>query len=407
MQKNTPKKILVLTTIYPAPDLKYRTSVVHYFTKEWIKMGYDVNVIYFHAVYHKIFYLMARLFREQIASITGAVVDTSDNFGFTQYDIDGVHVYRLPIFKLIPRGRYSKKVLTEKLRKIVEINEETGFKPDILIGHFSNPQLNIIYNLKEFYPFAKTCIVMHDNGESIKKIYKAEYTEYLKCIDFWGYRSIPIKASFENNFGKQKNSFMCYSGIPESYLTKECTKKFSEKITEFVYVGELIKRKYPTTIIKALNRLYTEETNYKISYVGSGGEEKNLKKLTVKYGIQKNVLFLGYLERNEVINILDRAECFIMISKDEAFGLVYLEAMARGCITIGSKNEGIDGVIQHGINGFLCEHGNEEELMSVINQINSLTQIERKAISNNAIKTALEMTDYKVAKNYINAIDKI
>ena len=56
---------------------------------------------------------------------------------------------------------------------------------------------------------------------------------------------------------------MCYSGIPESYLTKECTKKFSEKITEFVYVGELIKRKYPTTIIKALNRLYTEETNYK------------------------------------------------------------------------------------------------------------------------------------------------
>lgn len=33
------KKILLLSTIYPAPDLKYETSVCHYFTKEWVKMG--------------------------------------------------------------------------------------------------------------------------------------------------------------------------------------------------------------------------------------------------------------------------------------------------------------------------------------------------------------------------------
>ena len=43
---------------------------------------------------------------------------------------------------------------------------------------------------------------------------------------------------------------------------------------------------------------------------------------------------------------------WIMISKNETFGLVYLEAMARGCITIGSRNQGIDGVINHGVNGF-------------------------------------------------------
>ena len=42
-----------------------------------------------------------------------------------------------------------------------------------------------------------------------------------------------------------------------------------------------------------------------------------------------------------------------MISQGEAFGLVYLEAMARGCITIASRGEGFDGIIKDGINGFL------------------------------------------------------
>lgn len=46
------------------------------------------------------------------------------------------------------------------------------------------------------------------------------------------------------------------------------------------------------------------------------------------------------------------SDCFIMISKNEAFGLVYLEAMSAGCITIASRGEGFDGVIIHGVNGF-------------------------------------------------------
>ncbi len=91
-----------------------------------------------------------------------------------------------------------------------------------------------------------------------------------------------------------------------------------------------------------------------------------------------------------------------MISKGETFGLVYLEAMARGCITIGSRNEGIDGIILHGVNGFLCEAGNEKELAQIIRHINQLTPAERKQISDSAIATAKDMTDIKVAERYLN-----
>lgn len=57
------KNILVLTNIYPADDTAYvSTSVVHYFTKEWVKMGYNVRVIHNNGIYLRIFYWFAAFF---------------------------------------------------------------------------------------------------------------------------------------------------------------------------------------------------------------------------------------------------------------------------------------------------------------------------------------------------------
>lgn len=42
------KSILVLTLVYPAQDMsKTVTPVVHYFTCEWLEMGYDVRVVHY------------------------------------------------------------------------------------------------------------------------------------------------------------------------------------------------------------------------------------------------------------------------------------------------------------------------------------------------------------------------
>ena len=90
-----------------------------------------------------------------------------------------------------------------------------------------------------------------------------------------------------------------------------------------------------------------------------------------------------------------------MISKEETFGLVYLEAMSMGCITIASRNEGMEGIIEDGKNGFLCEAGNANELSHIIDMINSMTDEQLQAISHNAIRTALKLTDSNVAKAYV------
>ncbi|MBQ4391687.1 MAG: glycosyltransferase [Prevotella sp.] len=91
----------------------------------------------------------------------------------------------------------------------------------------------------------------------------------------------------------------------------------------------------------------------------------------------------------------------------EAYGLVYLEAMARGCVTIASKREGFDGVIVDGENGFLCKAGDSDELVQIMKRISEMSVEEKKQISEKAIETAKSLTDFKAAKLYIDDVIRL
>lgn len=67
--------ILVLTNIYPAPDLeKENTPVVHYFTREWVKIGHSVYVVHYPANFSKIYMWVGTLFKKHLSSQQGASI---------------------------------------------------------------------------------------------------------------------------------------------------------------------------------------------------------------------------------------------------------------------------------------------------------------------------------------------
>ena len=140
-----------------------------------------------------------------------------------------------------------------------------------------------------------------------------------------------------------------------------------------------------------------------MTFIGSGFLIKNIKKTVKKYNLT-SVLFHNKLSRDEVISKLDIADCLIMISEDEAFGLVYLEAMARGCIVIASLNEGMDGIIVDGQNGFLCKSGDKKDLTKKLKYISQLTNEELIKVKKNAIATSKNYSDEKVASDYLSKI---
>lgn len=397
--------ILLLSTIYPLPEGNKGTSVCHFFTKEWVKMGYNLRVIHIQPVYPRFLYWIARFALEKIASKTGAVVYTHRDIHITYYVMDGVAVSRIPVYKPVPHGPFSVRSIRKAIDKIIVDNKEAGFVPEVIIGHFPNPQLELVSLLKREYPMAKTCIVMHGDTDIMQKVYGKRLPELMSNIDMWGFRSKTIKEVFENAVGKVKDPFICYSGIPDLFLSEENKHDFTESLHNFVYVGGLVERKYPDKVVDALNKAYPLK-NFTLKFIGEGQQAAAIKKRISAYGLSGQVFLLGKIQRDKIISEYDKADCMVMISRGEAYGLVYLEAMARGCITIASKREGFDGVIVDGVNGFLCKAGDSDELAEIIERINNLPSEERQRISENAMKTAKQLTDEKAAKLYIEDVIK-
>lgn len=400
--------ILLITTIYPMPGpVNHGTRVCHFFAQEWMKMGHNVQVVHYQAVYPRPFYWVAKLMRNFLAAKTGAVIYTERDSKTLQYEMDGVPVTRIPLYKPIPHGKFSSKGVRKSIEEIIHTNDKAIFKPNVIIGHFVNPQYEVLSALKEHYKTAKTALVYHLPAEIqiAKDVYGKRYEGLLQSVDVLGFRNEPLMRDFKKAHDKEKPSFICYSGVPEHYITESNAHNFEGKLTEFIYVGEMIERKFPAQILDALNMAYPEK-GFHINYVGSGQQISVIEDKMREYNFARQVTVLGRIPRDEIKAKYDSAQCMIMISKGEAYGLVYLEAMARGCITIASRDEGMDGVIKDGVNGFLCKAGDYEELASIIKRINDLSCVERMAVSNKAIETAKWLTDANAAKMYIEDVIK-
>ena len=382
------KKILVLTSIFPADDLpKTFTPVVYYFVKEWIKMGYSVRVIHNLSIFPVFYYKVASKIIDFITSVTGTTIPLQCLNKVCRYFYNDVEVIRIPLFKFIPHYKFSTQEIEKNINQILEYNQRDGFIPDIILGHWGNPQLEMLALLKEYYK-CKLSLV--------------------NKLDYIGFRSWPLLNEFQSRYPNINNLFICQSGIPSEMLIDISTiqKDFSQGVNKFIFVGMLIQRKYPEALVKSIPRANVE-SDYSITYIGEGVMKKRITKLIRQLNVTEHVRFLGHISRSQVRQVLLKCDCLVMISKDEAFGLVYLEAMGAGCIVIAAKNEGFDGIIEHGVNGFLCTAGDSDELTKLISHINQLSVQELNLISNNAINTAHLLTDDIVARNYLISVNMI
>ncbi len=403
---HTIKNILVLTNIYPAIDLeKENTPVVHYFTREWIKMGYEIRVIHYPANFPKILMKGASIFKKQLSSKLGVTIRTSQAKEL-EYKIDNVKVKRIPLLKYKLHGSFSQKQIERAYNKTIQYLNKEDFKPDFIISHWVNPQIEIMNKLKSLFN-VKTCYIAHTPTAEFERIYNdSDAKKLINNIDIIGFRSRNIKELFCRKYNYHGHTFQCYSGIPEKYIPQEKIVRDFNTINKFIFVGTLIKRKYPAEILLSLSKSY-KDNDFEMSYIGKGAELEIIKKYSQKFKIENKVHLYNYVPRDKVVEYLKNHDVFIMISKNEAFGLVYLEAMAQGCITIASKNEGFDGIIQHGVNGFLCKAGDVDELANIITEIKNMDKTSLKQISQNAIETAKNLTDFKAASYYINEIERI
>lgn len=137
----------------------------------------------------------------------------------------------------------------------------------------------------------------------------------------------------------------------------------------FIWAGRLEHVKGVDLLLEAVKLLSDKtERRFSVRLAGKGSLREELEQQSKKLGISDRVKFLGRLSREEMQEEMQGANCFVLSTRYEAFGVVLIEAMATGLPVIATRSGGPDSIVNRD-NGLLVERENADELAGAMEQI--------------------------------------
>ncbi len=195
-----------------------------------------------------------------------------------------------------------------------------------------------------------------------------------------------------------------YSGVPLE-ITEENEKTertFNSKKAKIICASSLIERKNIKNLILAYKKLKKKHPKVTLEIIGEGPLREKLEILNIKNKL--DVKFLGQLSKEDVFKKMKEADIFILPSKNETFGMVYMEALSFGMAVCCTKNSGIDGIIEDTKNGYLLKP-NKKGIYETLNKILSIKPKQFLEVSKNALTTAKMFSYENSIKNYLEKIE--
>ena len=145
-----------------------------------------------------------------------------------------------------------------------------------------------------------------------------------------------------------------------------------------LFVGGNMQRKGLPILINAAPRVLEAFPEVEFWIAGEDKAEPAMRMLCNQAGVSKHFHFWGWQSQSDLKKLYSQADIFVMPSLTEAFGMVFLEAMAAGLPVIGTRVGGVPEIIVDGSNGILVDPGKINELGETIVQLLGNQKLRKK-----------------------------
>jgi glycogen(starch) synthase len=136
---------------------------------------------------------------------------------------------------------------------------------------------------------------------------------------------------------------------------------------ELVFLGRLILDKGADLLLQALEKLGKRGPRPRLTVIGSGAEERNLRRLSAELGLEAQVEFAGVKVGRQLVALLNRHRFIVAPSRClETFGLVALEGIACGCVPVAARSGGLPDAV--GRCGVMFAREDPEDLARVLGE---------------------------------------
>ncbi len=188
---------------------------------------------------------------------------------------------------------------------------------------------------------------------------------------------------------------------------REATEFHAKDSGRVLFVGRLEPMKGVDTLLHAFAKAIKGlDPSVHLRIVGSGSEEKNLKKLAADLEIDHRVTFTGRVSGKALFDEYAKAEIFCGLSRSEALGNVFLESQAAGCALLATNTGGIPEIVKDGETGLLVPADDPEAAAAELRHL--LTDPSLRARLSNAARKLAENYGWDgVARRYSEELTKL
>tara|TARA_B100000886_G_C20425790_1_gene493914 strand:+ start:216 stop:1346 length:1131 start_codon:yes stop_codon:yes gene_type:complete len=301
----------------------------------------------------------------------------SDEF----YDDDKIKTYVRPFLSIPKLKKRTAKIRFEEgkflFKKYITENE----KPDIIHVHtFLVGEIALWIKDKYNIPFVVT---EHSTGFA-RRIYNRRQLQLAKQVFTNSECNIAVSEPFCSLLeDKMKEHFKYIPNVVDTnFFTLPLKKSNTNKFT-FLNVGHLDKKKNQLGLIKAFKKSFFGQNSYHLKIIGDGSERKNLEYFVREEKLELQVHIVGKKNRNEVKFEMQQADCFVLSSYHETFGVVLIEAMSCGLPVLSTKSGGPESIIKNSNLGIICDFKDLDKEMLKIIKSNFNSDYIRKYIIDN------------------------
>ena len=286
--------------------------------------------------------------------------------------IDGIQIYRNRCFCPLKHGiEGHREAFANGIQKLYD-QYMKGNKPDIIHAHCCvwagyaamklSGQIGVPYVVTEH----ATLFQLHRdeisprNNAIIQEVYQK--AARVICVSRAFARLID---SYRTDIDVVGNVVNCDIFIPPKVFKNHNEIRF----LTVCYMEEeaQLYKKGMDILIQSWTEIVKENTNVKLVIGGGGKAVRKVVEWTKEYHVTDSVEFLGTLNREQVVEQMQMCDCFVLPSRYETFGVVYIEAMACGKPVIAVANGGPDDFVKD-FNGMLIKP-DVEELTGAINKM--------------------------------------
>jgi teichuronic acid biosynthesis glycosyltransferase TuaC len=239
-----------------------------------------------------------------------------------------------------------------------------GHAAMLLSREFNVPYVVSVHGLDAF----STVQITRKAGEWCRRISQRVYRSARRVICVSEHVREQVLAGTDGNC----HTTVVYNGVDPAFFAPSSDPDPASSDTNSLLVlsiGNLIPTKGHEHLVRAAASLSSQFPSLRWEIIGDGPERRRLQVLANALRVSDRVRFLGRQSRSQVADALRRCTIFVLPSRYEALGCVYLEAMSAGRPAIGCRNQGIAEVIQHGWNGLLVGPDNQGELTQAISTL--------------------------------------